>query len=306
MRVDYLGLEAFVAVAEMGSFSRAARRLSLTQTALSHRIRKVESDLGVQLLTRTSREVSLTMAGQNLLPQVRSQLENLAELYGEVREGGRRGRRRLVFACLPTVASYYMPEIMQHFAGKHPSLQLALLDQTAGEVVKRVQEGEAEFGITLMGATPWDVEAETLCTEPYFVLVGRTHRYAMRKSLAREDLLDEPLVRIRTQSTNRKVIEETLGEISQRLDWRFEVQNATTAMSLVAAGAAITILPKMTMHMLPDLIVGLPFSDVRPSRDIVAIQRRGVPLSPAARDLLDIIRQRLGAPPIIAAARPEG
>jgi len=64
MRVDYLGLEAFVAVAELGSFSRAAQRLNLTQTALSHRIRKIEEDLGTRLLVRTSREVSLTMAGQ--------------------------------------------------------------------------------------------------------------------------------------------------------------------------------------------------------------------------------------------------
>ena len=89
MRVDYLGLEAFVAVAELGSFSRAAQRLNLTQTALSHRIRKIEDDLGTRLLVRTSREVSLTMAGQALLPQVRGKLETLAELYGTIRDTGR-------------------------------------------------------------------------------------------------------------------------------------------------------------------------------------------------------------------------
>jgi len=296
MRVDYLGLEAFVAVAEMGSFSRAARRLNLSQTALSHRIKKVEEDLGTQLLTRSSREVSLTMAGQNLLPQVRSQLELLADLYGQVRDGGQKARRKLVFSCLPTVSSYYMPELMRRFTEGHPDLQLSLLDQTAGEVVKRVQDGDAEFGITLMGATPWDLEVETLCTEPYLVLVGSRHRLAGQASLTREDLLNEPLVRIRTQSTNRKVIEETLGDISRRLDWRYEVLNASTAMSMVAAGGAITILPEMIMHMSPDKIVGLPFSDVHPTRDIVAIQRRGVPLSPAAQDMLDLIRDQLSGP----------
>jgi DNA-binding transcriptional LysR family regulator len=74
MRVDYLGLEAFIAVAEVGSFSKAAERLNLTQTALSHRIRKIEADLGTRLLVRTSRDVSLTIAGQNLLPKVRAQI----------------------------------------------------------------------------------------------------------------------------------------------------------------------------------------------------------------------------------------
>ena len=67
MRVDYLGLEAFVAIAEYGSFQRAARALNLSQAALSHRLRKVEEDLGAALLTRTSREVSLTPTGQGLL-----------------------------------------------------------------------------------------------------------------------------------------------------------------------------------------------------------------------------------------------
>ena len=80
MRVDYLGLEAFVAIAEYGSFQRAARALNLSQAALSHRLRKVEEDLGAALLTRTSREVSLTPTGQGLLPDARSLLKSLQDM----------------------------------------------------------------------------------------------------------------------------------------------------------------------------------------------------------------------------------
>ena len=67
MRIDYLGLEAFVAIAEHGSFQRAADTLQLSQTALSHRLRKIEADLGAPLLIRSPREVSLTRDGQDLL-----------------------------------------------------------------------------------------------------------------------------------------------------------------------------------------------------------------------------------------------
>src|SRR5215217_7605187 len=71
MRIDFLGLHAFVAIAERGSFQHAAAHLNLSQTALSHRVRKLEEDLGVKLLSRTTREVSLTRAGLNLLPKVK-------------------------------------------------------------------------------------------------------------------------------------------------------------------------------------------------------------------------------------------
>ena len=293
MRVDYLGLEAFVAVAELGSFSRAAQRLNLTQTALSHRIRKIEEDLGTRLLVRTSREVSLTMAGQALLPQVRGRLETLAELYGTVRNSGREAMRKVVFASVPTIAGYYLAGLMQTFSEANQGLSVILLDQPAAAVVSTVQRGEAEFGITITGATPWDIESEYLCTEPYVLLVNRKHRLAGRKSVRREDLLGEPLVRIRTQSTNRQLIEDSLGSVSRELDWRFEVQNAATAMNLVAAGTAITVLPRLTMYLAPHQLVGLSFDDVDLTRAVVAVTRRAVPLSDAAESLLAMIRKRL-------------
>lgn len=295
MRVDYLGLEAFVAIAELGSFSKAAQKLNLTQTALSHRVRKIEEDLGTRLLVRTSRDVSLTKMGQTLLPQVRQQLETLASLYGAVRESGREARRRMVFACLPTVSGYYLPEILRNFAETHRGFEVVLLDQPAGRIMDLVQGGEAEFGVTIIGAIPWDIEVEHLCTEPYVLLVNRNHRLAGQTSVTCADLLGEPLVRIRTQSTNRKLVEDSLGEMGKQIDWRFEVQNAATAISLVAAGVAVTVLPRLTMHQSHPEIVGLGFSDVDLSRSIGVVQRRGVPLSPTAKALLAMIRNRLTA-----------
>ena len=105
--------------------------------------------------------------------------------------------------------------------------------------------------------------------------------------------MGEPLVRSRTQSTNRQLIEESLGDVSKKLDWRFEVQNAATAMNLVAAGTAMTVLPRLTMYLAPQDLVGLQFEDVQLSRSIVAVKRRGVPLSGAADTLLSMIRERL-------------
>lgn len=297
MRVDYLGLEAFVAVSELGSVSRAAERLNLSQTALSHRLRKVEAELGARLLIRSAREVTLTKAGQLLLPQVREQLMALSALYGAVRNESTLAHRRIAFACLPTVSQYYLPPILARFARERPAIGLALIDQPAGRIPSLVQEGEAEFGVTILGARAWDLEAEHLFSEPYVLLVAPTHKLAQRESVTREDLIGEPLVRIRTQSTNRQLIEDSLGDVAKHLDWRIEVQSAATAMHLVAEGAGITFLPRLTADLAArNTVVGLPFSDVTLSRDIGVLHRRGAPLAPAAADLLDMIRARLAAP----------
>jgi DNA-binding transcriptional LysR family regulator len=158
--------------------------------------------------------VSLTKAGQTLLPQVSQQLQALAALYGAIRAGGREARSRLVFACVPTIAGYYLPDLMRTFAEAYRGFQVVLLDQPVSRIMDLVQEGEAEFGITITGASPWHLEVEQLCTEPYFLLVNRNHHLAGGANVTRADLLGEPLVRIRTQSTNRKLIEDSLGDVA--------------------------------------------------------------------------------------------
>src|SRR3712207_1387637 len=99
MRIDFLGLHAFVAIAERGSFQGAAAHLNLSQTALSHRIRKLEDDLGVRLLSRTTREVSLTPAGVELLPKVKSMIDDLSGSLQELRQHGRMRQESLAIGC---------------------------------------------------------------------------------------------------------------------------------------------------------------------------------------------------------------
>jgi DNA-binding transcriptional LysR family regulator len=294
MRVDYLGLEAFVAIARLGSFSRAADYLSLSQTALSHRIRKIEAELGVQLLVRTTREVTLTKAGQALLPEVQSHLAHLADLYSDIRDQSRQKLERVSFACVPTVAHYYLPEILRRFSASQPGITINLYDVPVAQILELVRSGDVEFGISLIGAGQWDLDTRPICNEPYILLVHRDHPLANRGEVSRADLVGQPFVRIRTQSSNRQLVEDGLGEFREGMVWRYEVQNAATAMSLVAAGAAVTVLPELTARLSGGTLVGLRFSDVGMSRTLGTITRRGVPLSSAASALMEMICDRLG------------
>ncbi|WP_417691678.1 LysR family transcriptional regulator [Roseibium sp.] len=293
MRTDYLGLEAFVAIAELGSFSRAASYLNLSQTALSHRVRKLEADLGVQLIVRTTRDVSLTKEAQGLLPQVRRDLRQLADAYSGLKSRGTERAEELAFACLPTIANYYMPSILKTFARECPMVRIRLQDQPVSRVYELVQDGEVEFGITVVGARQWHLDFYEIYTEPYVLLVPQDHPLAERDSITRADLSGLEFVRIETQSTNRKLIDEALGGHSSSIIWRYEVQNSAMAMRLVAEGVALTVLPALASCLCGPELKALRFSDVKMQRTLGVVTRKGITLSRPATRLLELTRERL-------------
>src|SRR5215472_7860820 len=113
MRIDILGLEAFLCIAERGSFLRAAAHLNLSQTAVSHRLKKLEEALGVKLFARTTREVTLTRAGTDLLPKAQKALADLDASFEELRRDGAERNARINVACLPAFAVNYLPPLLK-------------------------------------------------------------------------------------------------------------------------------------------------------------------------------------------------
>src|SRR5262249_53621303 len=148
MRPDFLGLQAFLAIVERGSFQRAAAHLGITQTALSHRMKKFEEGLGIKLLERTTRQVSITPPGQKLLPRAHALVADMTNIFEELNAQARIRQERLAIGCLPTLAMHFLPEVLLEFRRHHPSTAIRVFDNSANEIADRVQKGDAEFGIT--------------------------------------------------------------------------------------------------------------------------------------------------------------
>lgn len=296
MQTDYLGLEAFVAIADHGSFRRAAEALNLSQTALSHRLRKIEADLGHPLLIRSSREVSLTASGHGLLPDARRLMRELRHVYDAVRHESRTARRRISFACLPTVAQSVLPGVLAGFARRHPETTFELIDLPVAQIAERVRTGAAEFGLTIVSAELSDLRVRPLVEEAYRLLLPADHPIAAAGVVTRDDLVGATMVRISSQSRNRRLVDVALGEYLDRMDWRYEVQAGPTAMCLVAAGAALTILPELAVRIAPAGLVAVPFGDVRLTRMLGVVTRRGVCLSDRAEGLLAAVEAAMSAP----------
>ncbi len=294
MRIDFLGVEAFLSIAERGSFQRAATHLNLSQTALSHRIRKLETDLGVRLFTRTGRQVTLTPAGAELLPGAREMLQNLTASYEALKERGQERQKRLAFGCLPTITTYRLPPLLASFSALRPEISVHIHDNSANEIATLVKNGEAEFGITVLSAARWDLEMTPLMKERYLLLCPEDHPLAQREAVGWSDIEGEPLVRISPQASNRTILDEALGSRREHMRWRYEVQHLATAVSLVAAGIALTVAPSLAVD--PAGTPGVRTVAIRNpivSRTLGLVVRRGYPLSEAANLMLGLIRRDL-------------
>lgn len=297
MRIDFLGLHAFVAIAERGSFQHAAAHLNLSQTALSHRIRKLEEDLGVKLLSRTTREVSLTQAGLNLLPRVKETIESLAVSLDDLRQEGRSRQETLSIGCLPTIASGRLPRVLHSFQERHPDVLVRIYDNSATEISTLVQDGTIAFGITLVAAHRWDFDIELLMKDPFTLVCPDDHPLAAQTAASWSDLADEPLIRISPQTGNRIIIDDALGSRREALSWRFEVQHIQTAVALVRAGVALTVIPSLAFDTVDERGLKLiPLRNPSVTRQLGIISKRGTPLSPLADELRKLIVQAFAEP----------
>ena len=294
MPIDLPGLEAFLSVANWGSFNRAAGHLNLTQGALSHRLKKLEESLGVPLLSRTTRKVVLTEAGLELLPVAQRTIHELSSVLDGLRDRGVTHHDRLVFGCLPTLSLLYIPSILVEFYKQRPQTTVQVYDNSTAEIASRVRAREAEFGVTIVSADSWDLEISPLIRDPFVFVCKNSHLLAHRSFLKWQELEGEPLVRISAEAGNRALIDEALGSRRELMHWRYEVQRVATALRLVCAGVGSTIVPKIGLAATGDTeLVAVPLRNPSVARTLGIVARRADPPSPGALLLIKLIGDTL-------------
>lgn len=293
MNVDILGLEAFLAIAEHGGFTAAARSLHITQTALTRRIQHFEENLGVRLVERTTRTVSLTPIGESFLPQGERLLGELTAALVEIRETGRSQRGEVAIACVPTAGIQYLPGVIQAYARDHPHNRIKIYDHAASGVVAAVLRRQVEFGITVAGAQPPELTSHPLLEDRFVLICRDDHVLARRKRVAWRKLEGHPLVFVGTDSGNRPLLDSALAVVRPELNVQYEVQRSSTAVGLVAAGVAAAIVPALAVQpgAYPNLRV-VPLVEPVATRSLVLVKRTSAELSPAAAALFEMLLRR--------------
>ena len=290
MKIDTLGLEAFIAIADHGGFGRAARAVHITQTALSRRLQNLEALLDVKLVERTTRSVALTSVGRNFLPQARRLLADLTAALVELRETGQAQRGNVTIACVPTAGIQYLPRILQEYSARHPENRIVILDHASRGVAEAVLQREAEFGIQIAGPLHPELASVPLLEDRFVLICRSDHPLAKRTRLSWKELASHPLILAGEVSGNRPLLDEALRPQTTALHSFYEVQRSSTAVGLVAEGVGAAVVPSLALQKgaYPRIkVVALTHPIV--SRTLVLISRKAAHLSPAAQALYDLI-----------------
>jgi DNA-binding transcriptional LysR family regulator len=236
---DLQQLQAFVAVADRGSFRAAAEHIHLSPPALSRRIERLESILGSRLFNRTTREVELTALGRVFLDRARTAIDDLESAMLGIADIAANRSGRVTVACVPSAALYFLPRVIRSFSEQYPAIRVRLIDETMNQVLQSVLSGESDFGIGFMNTRVPGVLFEAMHSDPFVMALRRDHALARRKKLSWAELAQETLIAVARSSGNRQLLDDALTTAGLNPSYAFEVSHIATLLGMVEAGLGL-------------------------------------------------------------------
>ncbi len=298
MNVTLRQLRAFLEVARHGSFTAAAERLHVTQSALSVMIRELERELRVRLFDRTTRRVQLTAAGEEFHPLAEKTLEDLEHAVARSRELAEVRRGRVTIAATTLIASILLPRAIADYRERHEGVRIVLRDGAPpGQIARMVQDGEVDIGIGPTAARDDALSATPFLVDTLEVACPAGHPLTRKTRVTWRDLAAQPLIALSGETAIRQLLEEQLGAAGARFEPAYQVAFLATAIGLVDAGLGVAVLPSHArplarLHHIRFMKLGSPA--IR--RDVWLITRRDRALSPAAESfrefLLDYVQAK--------------
>ena len=249
-------LDYFVAVAEEGSFTRAAARLHVVQSGVSATIKALEHELGAPLLERTSKRVTLTDAGQALLPRARATLDaarDARDVVNEVR-GGLRGTLRI--GTMTAVGPIDLPALLGRYHRRYPDVSLSLIAVAAGSrgLVEALAEGRFDLAfVSPPGPRPAGIDLLPLGSAPMDLIVPARHRLAGLSSVPITELAGETFVDYPAGYGTRAVADRAFARAGLDRHVALEITNTTQAADFVRHGLGIALLPRFAIPRRKDL-----------------------------------------------------
>lgn len=286
MDISKRDLELFLALSDERSFTRAALKCNLSQSALSSRIRILEEGLGVVLFDRTTRAVELTNEGRLFETSARRLHGELSEVVDNFRDHAARRRGRVKIAALPSICAAWLPNVFVKFRKKYPGIELSLVDGLSQMCLDLLRSGEVDFAITSATDASEDLQATLVGTDHFHLVCPVDHPLLDKDVINAEDLLPYPFIQVSRRSSVRQHIDAALHPLT--LTARIEVQYMGTIAGMVEAGIGIALVPALSLWQFrrPSL-TSRPVFVPNLARAIHILKRRGHSMSPAAQALYE-------------------
>ncbi|HEY5633715.1 MAG TPA: LysR family transcriptional regulator [Burkholderiaceae bacterium] len=299
MNVTLRQFRYFIAVADGGAVSAAARELNISQSAVTTAVRGLEDELGVRLFERSSRGVTLTPDGHRLLASARRVIAAVADATHALRAEPADLAGQLSIGVTPLVAGYYLSELLSRFTRACPGVEVSVIEDEPRYLEHLLINGEVDVAIMIASALG-DRQAlatEILTRSPNRLWVASSHPLAARDDVALADAAREPMIVLVADR-----IEEVMRVIWRRhqLEPRVLLRTSSleAARSLVGAGMGVTILPDFLFRpwsLEADRVEARPLLDEVATLDIGLVWRRGLSIDPVAAEFIEVAREQSAA-----------
>ena len=279
-------LRVFVTVAQARSFSRAGEIIGLSQSAVSHSVKELETQTGVKLLDRTTREVVLTEAGQQLAMRLERLLD---ELNSTLRDVGRLGQQ---LSGTVRVAAHLIPQCIAESNHRYPDIDFVLHDRPQQWVLESIRQGDVDFGIVIDPGAVSDLECEVVLSEPFLLLCRDDDPLASLPQVAWQALQGANLVLQDYASGSRPLIDAALTAQGVKATIVQEIGHPATLFPMVEAGIGISVLPALALPLPQGSRLTVKRFVPCVERQLMLVRRKNRSLSGAAHACWDVVRMQ--------------
>jgi LysR family hca operon transcriptional activator len=264
-------LRYFVAVAEEGSLTNAAeRRLHTAQPSLSRQIRDLELEVGVSLLERGARGVTLTAAGRTFLDHARLALLQVDAASEAARRAAQPEKRPFTIGFLAGQELVWLPEALRILRGEQPDVEITLASQSSPELAGALMRGKVDVAFLRREKDASGIAFKSLIREPLVAVLPADHRLATQKTVRVQDLAAETYVSpTRVAPALKAVIENYAAKSGVVLKPAYDAENTSSVISLVTSSSGVTLLPLYVKLMLPASVVIRPLHGDVPTIELV-------------------------------------
>jgi len=284
--MDIQNIQAFIAVFEQQSFSKAAEHLNLTQPAVSKRIAALEQNYSTTLFDRIGKTIVLTEAGEILLPSARLIIEEIKRSHQSVQELSGEIGGELKLATSHHIGLHRLPPVLRAFSSAHENVELDLHFMDSEQACEMIENGELELAIVTLPRKPSkNLVTKIIWHDPLVVVVGKTHALANKNSISTDDLMDRPAILPSHETFTRSMIEQQLS-LKQLPPIALETNYLETIKMMVSIGLGWGVLPQSMIH---DELVEFEIDGVSMSRELGVVYHHNRTLSSASMAMLDVI-----------------
>ena len=290
--MDINQLEVLIAVAREKSFSRAADVLGRTQPAVSQAVRRLEQEIGEKLFDRSSKDGTLTAAGELLVDYARQMMNLRHAANSALREMRNLQNGKVTISANEHTVFYLLP-IIEEFRQRHPAIKIEVQRGVASRIPEQITAREVELGVISFKPNDASLRSISVLNDELVLIVAPGHRFADRSSVSIRDLADETFIAHNAPSPYRKKVIETFDKYDTRLNISVELPSLEAIKRLVERGTGIALVPKLTAksEIAAGHLAGLSVKEMKLERKLNIVYRKNSVLSHASQEFLKIARE---------------